>query len=49
MAFEDYGFGDVRTVDGVLTDPEDGSLFAWFTDSEGNILGIAEDWGDPVT
>jgi hypothetical protein len=42
--FEDYDFGDLRTVDGVLTDPE-GDLNAWFTDSEGNILGLAEDRG----
>jgi catechol 2,3-dioxygenase-like lactoylglutathione lyase family enzyme len=42
--FEDYDFGDLRTIDGVLTDPE-GGLNAWFTDSEGNILGLAEDRG----
>jgi catechol 2,3-dioxygenase-like lactoylglutathione lyase family enzyme len=42
VVFEDFDFGDLRTVDGVLTDPE-GDLNAWFTDSEGNILGLAED------
>jgi catechol 2,3-dioxygenase-like lactoylglutathione lyase family enzyme len=41
VVFEDYDFGDWKTVDGVLTDP-DGSLAAWFTDSEGNVLGLAQ-------
>ena len=46
VVFEDYDFGDARTVDGVMTDPDDGSLNAWFKDSEGNVLGIVEDHGD---
>src|SRR5436190_3831801 len=41
VAFEDYDFGDWKTVDGVMTDP-DGNLSAWFTDSEGNVLGLAQ-------
>lgn len=41
VVFEDYDFGDWRTVDGVMTDP-DGDMAAWFTDSEGNILGLAQ-------
>jgi catechol 2,3-dioxygenase-like lactoylglutathione lyase family enzyme len=48
VVFEDYDFGDARTEDGILTDPEDGSLNAWFKDSEGNVLGIVEDHGDPL-
>jgi catechol 2,3-dioxygenase-like lactoylglutathione lyase family enzyme len=41
VVFEDYDFGDSRTVDGVMTDPE-GGLAAWFTDSEGNTLGLSQ-------
>lgn len=41
VVFEDYDFGKVRTVDGVLEDPE-GGLNAWFKDSEGNILGLSQ-------
>lgn len=42
VVFEDYDFGEWRTVDGVMTD-SDGSLAAWFTDSEGNVLGLVQD------
>lgn len=48
VVFNDYDFGDVKTVDGVLTDPDDGTLNAWFTDSEGNILGLVEDHGPVI-
>jgi catechol 2,3-dioxygenase-like lactoylglutathione lyase family enzyme len=41
VVFEDYDFGDWKTVDGVMTDPE-GGMSAWFTDSEGNVLGLAQ-------
>ncbi len=47
VVFEDYDLGEARTVDGILTDPDDGSLNAWFTDSEGNTLGLVEDH-DPL-
>ena len=43
VTFEDYDFGDVKTVDGMLTDPDGDALNAWFTDSEGNILGLVQD------
>ncbi len=40
VVFEDYDFGeDFQTVDGVMESP-DGKA-AWFKDSEGNILGMA--------
>jgi catechol 2,3-dioxygenase-like lactoylglutathione lyase family enzyme len=40
VTFEDYDYGDdMRTVDGVMTDPE-GFKAAWFKDSEGNILSV---------
>jgi catechol 2,3-dioxygenase-like lactoylglutathione lyase family enzyme len=48
VVFEEYDFGTGRTVDGILTD-SDGSLNAWFTDSEGNILGLVEGQGDHMT
>jgi catechol 2,3-dioxygenase-like lactoylglutathione lyase family enzyme len=41
--FEDYDFGEIRTVDGVLADPDGDSLSAWFKDSEGNVLGLVQD------
>jgi len=41
VTFEDYDFGEARTVDGIL-ETDDG-LNAWFRDSEGNIIGVAED------
>lgn len=48
VEFRDYEIGDSRTVDGIYTDPDDGSLAAWFVDSEGNTLGLAEDRGEPI-
>lgn len=41
VTFEDYDFGESKTVDGVMTDPG-GGLNAWFTDSEGNILALVQ-------
>jgi catechol 2,3-dioxygenase-like lactoylglutathione lyase family enzyme len=48
VVFRDYDIAGVTTVDGVYTDPEDGSLAAWFVDSEGNTLGLVEDHGEPI-
>jgi catechol 2,3-dioxygenase-like lactoylglutathione lyase family enzyme len=39
VEFENYDFGEVRTVDGVMSDPGGGKS-AWFKDSEGNIVGL---------
>lgn len=39
VAFEAYDFGDIKTVDGIMTNP-DGSRSAWFKDLDGNIIGI---------
>lgn len=36
VVFEDYDFGDYKTVDGIMTDP-DGNRTAWFKDADGNI------------
>jgi len=46
LSFEDYDFGDFRTVDGVMTDP-DGNRTAWFKDGDGNIISIL-DTSDPM-
>ena len=44
VVFEDYDFGDGDiTVDGILPGTGDLPANAWFTDSEGNVLAIAED------
>ena len=45
VTFEDYDFGpEGRTVGGILAEGET-DLNAWFVDSEGNILALAEDAG----
>jgi catechol 2,3-dioxygenase-like lactoylglutathione lyase family enzyme len=48
VVFGDYEIDGVETVDGVYTDPDDGSLAAWFLDSEGSTLGLVEDHGEPI-
>ncbi len=43
VVFEEYDLGeDGKTVDGIMSD-EQGDANAWFKDSEGNILALAED------
>ena len=43
VTFEEYDFGpEGRTVGGILAEGES-DLNAWFVDSEGNILALAED------
>ncbi|HEX9848007.1 MAG TPA: VOC family protein [Acidimicrobiia bacterium] len=45
VVFEDYDFGaEMRTVDGILS-LADGTLGAWFKDTEGNILGVFQTAG----
>ncbi|HEX3266260.1 MAG TPA: VOC family protein [Candidatus Limnocylindrales bacterium] len=39
VQFEEYDFGEYKTVDGVMADPEGGKT-AWFKDSEGNIISL---------
>ena len=48
VVFGDYEIGGVKTIDGIYTDPDDGSLAAWFVDSEGNTLGLVEDHDEPI-
>jgi catechol 2,3-dioxygenase-like lactoylglutathione lyase family enzyme len=48
VVFEEYDFGTIRTVEGIMAE-SDGSLNAWFTDSEGSILGLVEGQGDQMT
>jgi catechol 2,3-dioxygenase-like lactoylglutathione lyase family enzyme len=42
VTFEDYDFGDFKTVDGIMTTP-DGGANAWFKDPDGNIVGVVKD------
>lgn len=42
VVFDDYDFGEEKTVGGILSDAE-GNVNAWFKDSEGNILALVED------
>lgn len=41
VEFQEYDFGEMKTVDGVLTAPT-GEKSAWFIDSEGNTLELTE-------
>lgn len=40
VTFEEYDFGDTRTVNGIAK--LGGDRIGWFKDSEGNLLAIAE-------
>jgi len=48
VAFEDYDFGDFRTVEGIMTSP-DGFQNAWFKDLDGNIVGVVSDAAAPAS
>lgn len=39
VVFEEYDFGEIKTVDGIITMPG-GTKGAWFKDTEGNIVGL---------
>src|SRR5215831_13885825 len=39
VVFEEYDFGDYKTVDGIMSDP-DGNKTAWFKDADGNVHTI---------
>lgn len=41
VVFEEYDYGEFSTVDGIMIMP-DGSQAAWFKDTEGNIIGLAQ-------
>lgn len=41
LVFEDYDMEDLKTVNGLATDP-DGGKGAWFIDSEGNTLSLVQ-------
>ena len=47
VTFEDYDFGEVKTVDGIMETP-DGFANAWFKDLDGNIVGVVSDSEAPV-
>lgn len=46
VEFENYDFGDFKTVDGIMTDPT-GFMNAWFKDPDGNIVGMVSDAAAP--
>lgn len=41
VVFEEYQTPELRTVDGIATEPG-GDRGAWFKDSEGNLLGLVQ-------
>ena len=45
VTFEDYDFGEVKTVDGLADFGM--AKAAWFTDSEGNVLELSEVLAQP--
>jgi catechol 2,3-dioxygenase-like lactoylglutathione lyase family enzyme len=42
VEFEEFETGDIKTVGGIASAPDGGGKSAWFRDSEGNILNIAQ-------
>jgi predicted enzyme related to lactoylglutathione lyase len=48
VVFEEYDFGTVKTVDGIMTMPN-GTRGGWFKDSEGNIIGVFGTPGGLIT
>jgi len=42
VAFDDLDYGELKTVDGIMTLPG-GTRGAWFKDSEGNTIGVFQD------
>lgn len=48
VAFEDYDFGEFKTVDGIMEAP-DGFQNAWFKDLDGNIVGVVKDAAVPTS
>ena len=41
LTFEEFDYGEIRTVNGILTDPT-GGMTAWFKDADGNTIGILQ-------
>jgi catechol 2,3-dioxygenase-like lactoylglutathione lyase family enzyme len=39
VVFEEYDFGEIKTVDGIMTDPG-GDMDAWFKDPDGNTISV---------
>ena len=46
VTFEEYDFGDFKTVDGIMETP-DGNANAWFKDVDANIVGLVQDASVP--
>ena len=47
VTFEDYDFGEYKTVDGIMATP-DGGATAWFKDADGNVVALLEDEAAPA-
>ena len=47
VTFEEYDFGEFKTVEGIMETP-DGNANAWFTDLDGNIVGLVQDAAVPA-
>jgi catechol 2,3-dioxygenase-like lactoylglutathione lyase family enzyme len=47
VTFEDYDFGEIKTVDGIMETP-DGDANAWFKDRDDNIIGVVQDAAAPA-
>ena len=47
VTFEEYDFGDFKTVDGIMESP-DGFQNAWFKDADGNVIGVVKDDSVPA-
>ena len=41
VTWEEYDFGEIRTEDGIMADPN-GGLTAWFKDPDGNTVGVVQ-------
>ncbi len=46
VTFEEYDFGEFKTVDGIMESP-DGNANAWFKDPDANIVGLVQDAAAP--
>jgi catechol 2,3-dioxygenase-like lactoylglutathione lyase family enzyme len=49
VVFEDYDFGDYKTDNGVLRDPDGGPANSWFKDPDGNTISVLSDPRDTMS
>src|SRR5947209_5728845 len=48
VVFEDYDFGDYKTENDILRDPDGGAGNAWFKDPDGNTISVLSDQSDTM-